>query len=312
MVYNSEHSEKYLSNPTYPLRFPPNLKWGSDLEEGLMGCLLTVDARENTNMVRNRGRCVNLGTLHPVTVATGGQKPELFGQITVQYCGTHDCSASGFGREGTFKRFPMAPEVQRKVAALYVPWLESVNQKAKAARLREAYLSNVEPRQVHSAPATQQRPKAKAEAPLAPQSSPIRPPKRKASDLTYNSSIKRSKPLPALAPFPLSSSSSDNAEDNSDSDVEIMDGWWRPKEDIGKDVDKWKGKGKVVDVGGNRWEANVAGPSSGRRQEPADDFGVIYTCNELIKFVKVEQNLAEDTKAVLHELQDTLDKLFGL
>ncbi|KAE9398651.1 hypothetical protein BT96DRAFT_994716 [Gymnopus androsaceus JB14] len=306
MVSNTKHSQKYLSNPTYPLRFPPNLRWNSDLEEGLMGCLLTVDARDNTNMVRNRGRCVNLGTLHPVTVATGGQRPELFGQITVQFCGTHDCSAWGFVKNRTFEHFSMAPEVQRKVAALYVPWLESVNQKAKAARLREAYL---EPRQVHSAPPTQQRAKTKARP--APQSSPIRPSKRKPSNMAYNGSAKRPKLLSALAPFPSIDSS--DGDDDSGSDIEIMDSLWRPKDGIGKDIDKGKGKGKVADARGNRWEANVAGPSSGHRREPADNTGVIYTCNELIQFVKEDgQNLGEDTKAVLRQVQDTLDEFLGL
>ena len=129
--------------------------------------------------------------------------------------------------------------------------------------------------------------------------------------MAYNGSAKRPKLLSALTPFPsIDSSDGDN---DSGSDIEIMDGLWRPKDNIGKDIDKGKGKGKAADVGGNRWEANVAGPSSGHRWEPADSTGVIYTCNELIQFVKEDgQNLGEDTKAILCQLQGTLDEFLGL
>lgn len=78
------HSPKYITNRTYDGEFPPNIKFQNANEEGLIGILLQMDEDNNTETLKGVGECWICGILHKVTVATGGNKPELLGQVAIE------------------------------------------------------------------------------------------------------------------------------------------------------------------------------------------------------------------------------------
>lgn len=78
------HSPKYIANRTYDREFPPNIEFHSANEEGLIGIILQMDEENNTETLKGVGECRIRGILHKVTVATGGNRPDLFGQVTVE------------------------------------------------------------------------------------------------------------------------------------------------------------------------------------------------------------------------------------
>lgn len=78
------HSPTYLTYRTYQGKFPRNIVFKSPNEEGLIGILLQMDDDNNTETLKGVGKCRISGREHKVTVATGGSKPELFGQVTIE------------------------------------------------------------------------------------------------------------------------------------------------------------------------------------------------------------------------------------
>ncbi|KAJ3833208.1 hypothetical protein F5878DRAFT_665845 [Lentinula raphanica] len=217
----------YNDNPTFAGSIPRGFE-GTGYGKALVGLRLTFDRENNTDYLKDLGRCMNPRTpdnIHSYTVMTGGQRATRgeMSRITRRFCGTKECRNPDrlWGPPCNFQHIPVLIRDRRKLAVQYAFWLECAGKQTLASNIRKHFLNDGDmEREVRSSPAGPQVHHDEQEV----QSSPLRAPKRKSDtqDSDAQKSVaKRARLSMAVAKKPQSIYISDS--ESSDSEVEIVD-----------------------------------------------------------------------------------------
>ncbi|KAJ3753317.1 hypothetical protein EV360DRAFT_74604 [Lentinula raphanica] len=278
----------YNDNPTFAGSIPRGFK-GTGYGKALVGLRLTFDRENNTDYLKDLGRCMNRRTpdnIHSYTVMTGGQR----------------ATRGEMGRI-TRRHIPVPIRDRRKLALQYAFWLECAGKQTVASNIRKHFLDDGDmEREVRSSPAGPQVHHDEREV----QSSPLRAPKRKsdAQDSDAQKSVaKRARLSMAVAKKPQSIYISDS--ESSDSEVEIVDV-------------KLVGDRLLSTHSTQPTASSSAGPSgihrpSGRYAIGSSAKDRVFTHEDLISACKhleekVTEVLVDDgLKAAVQSLKETLD-----
>ncbi|KAJ3818106.1 hypothetical protein F5880DRAFT_1617665 [Lentinula raphanica] len=293
--------------PTFDGPIPPGFI-GTGYGEALVGLRLTFDQVDDTEYLKDIGKCMNPRTpdkIHRYTVVTGGQSTTRgeMGRITRSYCGTKECRNpdNKWGPPIDFQHIPVPIRDRRKLAVQYAFWLESAGRKTIARNIRHHFLGNGDvERQVQSSPADPQVCQVKREV----QSSPMRAPKRKsdAQDSGAQKSVaKRARLSMAVAKKLQSIYISDS--ESSDSEVEIVD-----VKLVGTHSVSTHSTASLTSAGPSgihRPSGGYASSSSARDREFTNE-DLISACRR-IEEKATEVLVDKDLKAAIQSLKETLD-----
>ncbi|KAJ3766471.1 hypothetical protein FB446DRAFT_708599 [Lentinula raphanica] len=301
----------YNENPTFAGPLPRGFS-GTEYGKALVGLRLTFDQKNDTEYLKDLGKCLNPrtpGKVHHYSVLTGGQGAtrDEMGRITRHYCGTKECRNPDkiWGPPGKFQHISVPAGDRLELAEQYVFWLESMGKTTQAENIQNHFLEGRDTRrQVNSSPVRPRTPHDLREVQSSP--IPIRPRvprlepfpitsgKRKADSehLTTGSKVPRLSKADGKRPRRVLISS------DSESEVEIVSVSFRNAPSIPNHTTTSAGPSGVHQPSGSRIRTEKS---------------CIFTSVDLIQACKqleqraMEVIVEENLKAALESLKETLD-----
>ncbi|KAJ3738345.1 hypothetical protein EV360DRAFT_90577 [Lentinula raphanica] len=277
----------YNENPTFAGPLPRGFS-GTEYGKALVGLRLTFDQKNDTEYLKDLGKCLN---------------PRTPGK----YCGTKECRNPDriWGPPGKFQHISIPAGDRLELAEQYVFWLESMGKTTQAENIQNHFLEGRDTRrQVNSSPVRPRTPHDLREVQSSP--IPIRPRvprlepfpitsgKRKADSehLTTGSKVPRLSKADGKRPQRVSISS------DSESEVEIVSVSFRNAPSIPNHTTTSAGPSGVHQPSGSRIRTE--------KSRMFTSVDLIQACKQLEQRA-MEVIVEENLKAALESLKETLD-----